>query len=145
MKTRHVLLFIAAIGAARLALSERQHRQRLAVEAEPMHQQWIKELVENPETLARWTPGDTSPEEYGPLLHANSIISQVSVRFHAGLIDRASLREQARCLMERDIVRAYWKRFGGFREAEAVDRKDEVLNTIFSDEYAAVADEVLAA
>ncbi|MFF5567694.1 DUF6082 family protein [Streptomyces sp. NPDC012623] len=143
MKTSHSVLLASMVGAAGLWLSERQNRRRLALHAEEMHQAWIAELAQKPELQTVWTPsGSELPDgEYTNHLHANRLISFLSVKFRAGLLDKQSLRAQAKWLMERDIARAYWKKFGGFREEEARDRTDRVFNSILDDEYAVLADD----
>ncbi|MFD7897573.1 DUF6082 family protein [Streptomyces sp. NPDC059743] len=142
MKTSHSVLLASVVGAAGLWLSERQNRQRLALHAEVMHQAWIAEVARSPELQAIWMPagGDLPDGEYTNLLHANQLISFLSVKFRAGLLDKQSLRVQARWLMEHDVTRTYWKKFGGFREDEVVDRTDRTFNSILADEYAAYAD-----
>ncbi|MEE1797520.1 DUF6082 family protein [Streptomyces sp. JV176] len=142
MKTSHSVLVATVVGAAGLVLSERQNQRRLALQAAEMHQSWIAGLETNPEMLALWTlpGGELSDGEYRNLLHANRLISFVAAKFRAGLLDRGSLRVQARWLMEREIARTYWQKYGGFREEEAVDRKDRAFNSILDDEYTALAD-----
>ncbi|MBA6440662.1 DUF6082 family protein [Streptomyces sp. GMR22] len=137
MKTSYVVLAAAAVGIARLVQSERQNRQRLALHAEEMHQVWISEVASDPELRALWTaPGEPPAEEYARLLHCNRLISFLSVKYRAGLLDSASLRVQARWVMEREIGRTYWKAFGALREKEAMDRTDRAFNAIMADEHA---------
>ncbi|MFE3139656.1 DUF6082 family protein [Streptomyces scopuliridis] len=141
MKTSHAVLIATAVGAAGLVLAERQNRQRLALHAEVMHQAWIAELARNLELQAVWTPpgGELPDGESTNHIHANRLISFLSVKFRAGLLNKQSLRAQAKWLMEREVARAYWKKFGGFREEEARDRTDRAFNAILADEYAAFA------
>ncbi|UNZ18191.1 DUF6082 family protein [Streptomyces sp. 891-h] len=141
MKTSHSVLVVSAVGAAGLWLCERQHRRQNALDVAQMHQAWIAEVAENPRLRAAWTPtgGELPDEEYANLLHANRLISFLAAKFRVGLLDKRSLRVQARWLMQREIARSYWKRYGGFRNDEASDRMDRVFNAILSDEYTAVA------
>ncbi|MFJ1994260.1 DUF6082 family protein [Streptomyces asiaticus] len=139
MKTSYVVLAAAAVGIARLVQSERQNRQRLALHAEEMHQVWISEVASDPALRAMWTaPGEPPVEEYSKLLHCNRLISFLSVKYRAGLLDSASLRVQARWVMEREVGRTYWTTFGAFREEEAMDRTDRTFNAIMADEHAAL-------
>jgi hypothetical protein len=141
LKISHALLINAAVAAARLVQAEKQHRQLAALHAEQMHQEWISEVASNPELWATWTiPGEPSAEEGEQLLHCNRLISFLSVKFRAGLLDRSSLRVQARWLMEREIARTYWRKFGGFREEEAMDRTDRVFNGIMARAHAVLTD-----
>ncbi|WP_326613459.1 DUF6082 family protein [Streptomyces scopuliridis] len=137
MKTSHSVLIATAVGVVGLALSERQSRRRLALHTEEMHQAHIAELPANPEMQALWMHDGEDTN----LLHANRLISFLSVKFRAGLLDRRSLRVQAKWFMERTAGRAYWQKFGGFREDEAIDRTDRTFNAILSDEYHVLADE----
>ncbi|MFP3991022.1 DUF6082 family protein [Streptomyces sp. E11-3] len=143
MKTSHAVLAAAAVGAAGLALSERHNRQRLVLHAAQMHQAWIAEVASNPELRAVWTPpgGDLPAEEYTQLLHCNRLISFLAAKYRVGLLDRHALRAQARWLMERDVARKYWAKFGDYRWEEAMGRTDHIFNAIMADEYAAYSDE----
>ncbi|NEW73736.1 MULTISPECIES: DUF6082 family protein [Streptomyces] len=146
MKTLYVVLAATAVGAARLVQSERQNRQRLALHAEEMHQVWLSEVASDPELRAMWTaPGEPPAEEYARLLHCNRLISFLSVKYRVGLLDTASLRVQARWVMEREVGRAYWTTFGAFREEEAMDRIDRSFNAIMADEHAALVNADTAA
>ncbi|MFF4482910.1 DUF6082 family protein [Streptomyces sp. NPDC021218] len=139
MKTSYVVL-AAAFGIARLVQSERQHRQRLALHAEEIHQELITEALSNPALRAMWTaPGKLPDEEYTKILHCNRLISFLSAKFRAGLLDTASLRVQARWVMARQVGQTYWATLGGFREEEAVDRIDRAFNAIMAEEHAAMA------
>lgn len=136
MKIAHALLSIAAIGAAQLVLSQRQHRQRLALDAESMHQKWISDVDADADQQSMWAAsGETPAEEYAQLLQCNRLVPFLSVKYRVGLIDRQSLRTNARWLMERDVARSYWSRFGTFRKDEAVDRIDRAFNAVMADEY----------
>ncbi|MFJ2217653.1 DUF6082 family protein [Streptomyces sp. NPDC101062] len=138
MKISHAIVLASAVGAAGLRLLERQHRQRLELKAEELHQASIAKLAANPELSAVWTPpdGELPDGAYTNHLYTNSLISFLSVKFRVGLLNEKSLRVQAKWLMEHEAARAYWKCFAGFREEEARDRKDRVFNTILADEYA---------
>ncbi|MEU4896227.1 DUF6082 family protein [Streptomyces sp. NPDC044780] len=139
MKTSYAVLAAAAVGIARLVQSERQNRQRLALHAEEIHQKLISEAVSNPTLRVMWTaPGELPDEDYKTILHCNRLISFLSVKFRAGLLDTASLRVQARWVMAREAGRTYWATIGSFREEEAVDRIDRTFNAIMADEHAAM-------
>ncbi|WP_413812760.1 DUF6082 family protein [Streptomyces sp. OE57] len=136
MKTSYVVLTAAAVGIARLVQSERQNRQRLALHAEEIHQELISDALSDPELRVMWTaPGELPDEEYREILHCNRLISLLSVKFRAGLLDGASLRVQARWVMARQAGRTYWATLGGFREEEAADRVDRAFNAILTDEH----------
>ena len=99
----------------------------------------IAEALSNPALRAMWTASGKLPdEEYSKILHCNRLISFLSAKFRAGLLDTASLRVQARWVMARQAGRTYWAMLGGFREEEAVDRVDRAFNTIMATEHAAM-------
>ncbi|MFE2034286.1 DUF6082 family protein [Streptomyces scopuliridis] len=146
MKIAHALLSIAAVGAAQLVLSERRHRQRLALDAESIHSNWISDVAADADQRTIWAAsGETPAEEYAQLLQCNRLVSFLSVKYRVGLLDRQSLRTNVRWLMDRDIARSYWSRFGSFREEEAVDRVDRAFNAVMADEFALHATDKAAA
>ena len=75
------------------------------------------------------------------MVHCNRMISFLSAKYRVRQLDKATLRVQARSLMERAGVRAYWASFRAFREDEAMDGIGRSFNSIFDDEYTAVTDE----
>ncbi|MDF3140978.1 MULTISPECIES: DUF6082 family protein [unclassified Streptomyces] len=141
LKTSHAILVASAVGAAGLWLAERQHRQRLVLHAAEMHQGLLADVAANPEHRAIWATNGLSDEENVRLVHCNRLVSFLSAKHRVGLLDKATLRVQARALMERAPYRAYWARFGTFREEEAMDRIDHAFNSILDDEYTAAADD----
>ncbi|CAL2073772.1 protein of unknown function [Streptomyces murinus] len=58
-------------------------------------------------------------EEYMRMLHANKQICVLSYRHRLGRITKDKLDFYADALMEHEIVRKYWARFGGLRADEA--------------------------
>ncbi|MFD3514885.1 DUF6082 family protein [Streptomyces sp. NPDC058657] len=143
MKPAHALFVLAALGAAQLLLSERQHRQRLALDAAGIHQQWISDTASDSQTLAQWAADgeELGSEEFRQSIHTNRLLAFLSAKYQAGLLDKKALRVQANWVMRRPCVRAYWARYGiTLREEEAVNTKDRSFNAIFNDEYGA-ADE----
>lgn len=140
MKTAHALLVTSAVATAGLWLAERQHRQRLALNAADIHQRLLADTDANPQYRAIWAVPELPDEEKAHLLHCNRQVSFLSAKFRVGLLDGPGLRVQARALMEHAPYRAYWARYGAFREDEALDRTDHKFNSIFDDEYTAAAD-----
>ncbi|MBT2412071.1 hypothetical protein J7I94_16090 [Streptomyces sp. ISL-12] len=141
MKTPDAVLVATAVGTVGIWLAERRHRQRLALDAAGIHQQLLSGIAADSEQLALWAPGDLTPEAFGRAVHCNRLISFLSVKFRVGLLDRAALRVQARSVMARGATRAYWARFGAFREQEATDSVTRTFNRIFDEEYCAAADD----
>ncbi|MFJ3824949.1 DUF6082 family protein [Streptomyces nodosus] len=141
MQTSHAVLVASAVGVAHIWFAHRRHQQRLVLDAAKMHQHLLADIATDLGQLTAWTPHDLSEEEYRALVNYNRLISFLSAKYRVGLLDKAALRVQARALMTHASCRAYWARFGAFREAEAMDDStDRSFNRIFDDEYTAVAD-----
>ncbi|MEV6404097.1 DUF6082 family protein [Streptomyces bobili] len=143
-KTSRAVLVTAAvgIGVVRILQAERYHRRRLTLHAAQMHQALLSEVASDEALRAAWvTPGEKlSSDDYALLVHCNRQVSLLSAKFRVGLLNRNTLRVQARWLMERKIGRAFWREFGAFREQEAKDRVDRVFNQILGDEYVAFSE-----
>jgi hypothetical protein len=141
-KTSSVALVAAAIGiGVRILQAERHNQRKLTLLAAEMHQAWLSEVASSETLRTAWAhPGQNlSSDDYAMLVHCNRQISLLSAKFRAGLLDRHTLRVQARWLMEREIGRNYWHEFGAFRQQEAKDRADRVFNQILDDEYMALS------
>jgi hypothetical protein len=107
------------LGAAYLVQRERHQWQQN--EAAVMRNQldWLTHLTTHPEFAQVWAPKDMPVEEYIKLLHVNQQICALALRHKLGLLRGRRLRFCADAVMERDLGRRYWERFGSFREAEA--------------------------
>jgi hypothetical protein len=128
------------IGVARILQADRYHRRKLTLHAAEMRQTLLSEAASNATLRAAWMPpGEKpSPEDYALLVHGRRQVSLLSATFRTGLLDRHTLRVQARWL-EREIGRTYWREFGAFREAEAKDRRGRAFNRVMADAYVAAA------
>ncbi|GGY13497.1 DUF6082 family protein [Streptomyces xanthochromogenes] len=146
MKAADSVLVLAAVAAAGIALSQRQHRQQLDLQAVALHQAWITDAASSPDLANLWAAGSgQATPEYTNLLRANRVMALLCAKFRVGLLNQHALRVQARWLMERPIGRQYWKMHGAFREEEATDGRTRAFNRIMSDEYIAVSDRTTAA
>ncbi len=139
MKTSHALLAAAAAGTAGIWCAGRRNRRLLALSAAGLHQRLLADIAADPDHAAVWAPEGLAVKEYVTVVHCNRLISFLAVKYRIGLLDKASLRVQARALMEHNDARTYWARFGHFREEEAMDRTDRVFNRILNDEYTATS------
>ncbi|WP_225637455.1 DUF6082 family protein [Streptomyces solaniscabiei] len=142
-KTSCAVLAVAAVGVVQILQAGRYQRRKLALHATEMHQAWLSEIASNEELRAAWWAPDkdaSSSRNYALLVQANRQVCLLSAKFRAGLLDRRTLRVQAKWLMERELGRTYWREFGAFRESEAKDRVDRVFNQILADEYLAFSD-----
>ncbi|UFQ99875.1 DUF6082 family protein [Streptomyces sp. Go40/10] len=140
MKTSHALVTLAGIGVARLVQAERQGRRELVLWATEIHQMFCKDTATVPELREAWTGEGVPAGEYAQFVHANRSLAFLSAKFRVGLLTPRTLRVQARAVMELPVFRAYWERFGSFREAEAGDRTDRRFNEILDTEYRLATD-----
>ncbi|MGW1295874.1 DUF6082 family protein [Streptomyces sp. NPDC002533] len=129
----------AAVGGAQLWQAERHQRQRNALSAAAMHQEYLRYVEGNPELQCLWAPegGSLDAEEYVRRTHANHLFSALAVRFRVGVLDAETLRVQAKWMMSRAVGRDYWSSFSGFRELEAGDKFDRRFKRIMTDEWLA--------
>jgi hypothetical protein len=140
LKTPHAVLVASATGALAIWFAERRHRQRIALDAADIHQRLLADIAADPQHRAIWAIDALSDEEHKYLLCCNRQISFLSIKYRLGLLHKAGLRVQARALMKREPFRAYWQRFATFRDEEAGDRVDRSFNSVFDDEYTAMAE-----
>lgn len=138
MKTEHAILFLAAVGVVQIVQRERHQRQNNMVACARIHQDWLTHLTTHPEHAKLWLPQDLEVEEYIELLTGNQQMAALSLRHRLGIIRGARLRFVAKAVMDREIGRRYWARFGAFREEEgAGDRIEERFNAAMRDAYVA--------
>lgn len=129
----------AGVGAAHLWQAERHQRQRNALSAAAMHQEYLRYVEGNPELQRLWVPEDGSldAEEYLRRTHANHLFAALATRFRVGILTAETLRVQAKWMMSRAVGRDYWASFSGFRDSEARDKVDRRFNRIMTDEWLA--------
>ncbi|CAL9326608.1 DUF6082 family protein [Streptomyces sp. SudanB91_2054] len=137
MKVSHALLALAAVGAAQLVQNERHQRQQNHVALARIHQDYLTRLTSEPELAKLWVPDDLEVEEYMKLLHCNQQMSALSLRNRLGLMGKGQLRFYASYMMDREIGRRYWDRFGSGREEEGADRADRRFNAAMRDAHTA--------
>lgn len=133
--TSATVLVAAAVGAVGLWRLERQWQRQNALHAAQMHQDMLAEVAANPELHEIWMPPGGDRSEYVKFLHVNRLISFLSVKYRAGLLNDESMRVQARAVMEREAGRRYWDEYGSFREEEAMDSTDARFNEMMSAAY----------
>ncbi|WP_055469036.1 DUF6082 family protein [Streptomyces ardesiacus] len=140
MKLTTAVLAAASVGAVGIWCAERRNRRLLWLGSAALHQKLLADIAGDPGHAAVWAPEGLPIEQSVPLVHCNRLISFLAVKYRIGLLDKATLRVQARALMEHDEARAYWARSGPFREEEAMDGTDRAFNRILNDEYTAATD-----
>ncbi|MFF5573092.1 MULTISPECIES: DUF6082 family protein [Streptomyces] len=114
-----VSLTTAVIGAARLRQDARHQAERNEVAVARNQLDWLTQMSTNPDLAKLWTPEDIDVEEYMQLLHANQQICTLSLRDRLGFVRHGQLPFYASMLMNSDVCRRYWARFGDLRAQEA--------------------------
>ncbi|MEV5338335.1 DUF6082 family protein [Streptomyces sp. NPDC052676] len=141
MKTSHAALILAAMGAAHLVQKHLHQRQQNEVAVARIQNDWLTHLTTHPDFAQLWAPKDMDVKEYVQLLHANQQICALSLRHQLGLIRGSRLRFIAKAVMEKEIGRRYWAKFGSFREEEAAgDKLAERFTAALHDAYVAHPD-----
>ncbi|MFG2141859.1 DUF6082 family protein [Streptomyces sp. NPDC048650] len=139
MKFKYVAVAaLAAVGAVQIVQRERHQRQRNEVTVAHIQLNRLTHLTAHPDLAALWAPPGVGTEEYVKLLDANHQICALSLRHKLGITRGKQLRFVAEKVMEREIGRRYWKRFGSFRAEEAAgDKPSEEFTEAMHDAYLA--------
>ncbi|MEU8911766.1 DUF6082 family protein [Streptomyces nigrescens] len=136
--TNAAVLAAAAVGALHLVQRERHQQQQNEVAVARVQLDRLTHLTAHPDLAALWAPPGMDAEEYVKLLDANHQICALSLRHKLGITRGKQLRFVAEKVMEREIGRRYWKRFGSFRAEEATgDKPAEEFTEAMEDAYAA--------
>src|SRR5687767_4159484 len=114
-----VSLTTALVGSARLRQDTRHQAERNEAVLARNQLDWLAQMSTNPELAKLWTPEGTDVEEYMGLLKANQLICMLSLRDRLGFVRTGHLPWYAAKLMEIDVCRRYWQRFGDLRAQEA--------------------------
>ncbi|GAB2718986.1 DUF6082 family protein [Streptomyces bullii] len=112
-------LTTAVVGATRLRQDARHQTERNEAFLTRNQLEWLAQLSTNPDLAKLWTPEGMDVEEYMQLLKAKQLICILSVRDRLGFVRAGQLPFYAAKLMESDVCRRYWQRFGGLRAEEA--------------------------
>ncbi|CAL9360102.1 hypothetical protein SUDANB105_00646 [Streptomyces sp. enrichment culture] len=141
MKTSNAVLVLAAVGIAHTVQRQRHQRQKNEVAVTRIQNDWLTHLTTHPDFAKLWAPDGMDVEEYVKHLHANQQICALSLRHRLGLIRGSRLRFIAKAVMEREVGRSYWQKFGSFREEEAAgDKLAERFIAALHDAYVAHPD-----
>ncbi|MCX4480913.1 DUF6082 family protein [Streptomyces cellulosae] len=127
-----VSLTTALVGAARLRQDTRHQAERNEAVLARNQLDWLAQMSTNPELAKLWAPEGTDVEEYMGLLKANQLICMLSLRDRLGFVRTGHLPWYAAKLMESDVCRRYWQRFGDLRaqEAEGDERADHFTRVL---------------
>ncbi|MFD5163661.1 DUF6082 family protein [Streptomyces hawaiiensis] len=112
-------LTTAVVGATRLRQDARDQAERNEAFLTRNQLDWLAQMSTNPDLAKLWTPEGMDVKEYMHLLKANQLICILSVRDRLGFVRDGQLPFYAAKLMESDVCRRYWERFGGLRAEEA--------------------------
>ncbi|CAM5549869.1 DUF6082 family protein [Streptomyces purpurascens] len=112
-------LTTAVVGAARFRQDARHQSERNDAVLARNQLDWLAQVSTNPDLAKLWTPEDMDVEEYMQLLNANQLVCMLSLRDRLGFVLAGHLPWYASKLMESDVCRRYWNRFGDLRAEEA--------------------------
>ncbi|PTH90503.1 peptide transporter permease SapC [Streptomyces sp. A244] len=112
-------LTTAVVGAARFKQDARHQAERNDAVLARNQLDWLAQVSTNPDLAKLWTPEEMDVEEYMQLLNANQLICMLSLRDRLGFVPAGHLPWYASKLMESDVCRRYWNRFGDLRAEEA--------------------------
>ncbi|MER7194835.1 DUF6082 family protein [Streptomyces flaveolus] len=112
-------LTTAVVGAARLRQDARHQTERNDAVLTRNQLDWLAQMSTNPKLAELWKPEDMDVAEYMQLLNANQLICMLSLRDRLGFVRPGHLPFYAAKLMENDVCRRYWARFGDLRAQEA--------------------------
>ncbi|MFF0133903.1 DUF6082 family protein [Streptomyces mirabilis] len=126
-------LATAIVGVARLRQDARHQADRNEAVVTRNQLDWLSQMSTNPDLAKLWTPDDMSVEEYMQLLKANQLICILSLRDRLGFVRDGQLPFYASMLMNSEVCRKYWAKFGDLRAQEAegdtrAERFTEALN-----------------
>lgn len=126
---------VAAIGVAHLVQQHRHHKQGIDVALSRVQIEWLTRASSDPLEATFWAPEGVEPEKYQQMLSGNRSLCQLSLRFRLGLVSHRQLALHGDKLMATDTGRAYWERFGSYREAEAASRVERQFTQAMKDAY----------
>lgn len=127
-----VSLTSAVVVAVRLRQDARHQAERNEAVLARNQLNWLDQMSTTPELAKLWTPESMDVEEYMQLLKANQLICMLSLRNRLGFVRSGHLPWYAAQLMESDVCRRYWHRFGDLRaqEAEGDERAEQFTRVL---------------
>ncbi|MER8226117.1 DUF6082 family protein [Streptomyces sp. NPDC094143] len=114
-----VSLTTAVVATARLRQDARHQAERNDAVLTQNQLGWLAHMSTNPDIAKLWTPQDMDVNEYMQLLKANQLICMLSLRDRLGFVPAGHLPWYAAQLMDSNVCRRYWARFGDLRAQEA--------------------------
>lgn len=114
-----VSLTTAVVATARLRQDARHQAERNDAVLTQNQLGWLAHMSTNPDIAKLWTPHNMDVNEYMQLLKANQLICMLSLRNRLGFVPAGHLPWYAAQLMDSDVCRRYWARFGDLRAQEA--------------------------
>ncbi|MFD8117811.1 DUF6082 family protein [Streptomyces microflavus] len=126
---------VAAVGVAQLVQKHRHHKQDIDTALSRFQIEWLTRASSDPLEATFWAPEGVDPAKYQQMLSGNRSFCQLSLRYRLGLVSRRQLAMYGDKLMATDTCRAYWERFGSYREAEAGSRVERQFTQAMKDAY----------
>ncbi|MGW0562923.1 DUF6082 family protein [Streptomyces sp. NPDC003016] len=128
------LLAPAAVSAAQLVVSIRQHRERAHLATAEIHQKLLTEQVADPSLMRVWSRLEPlSDEERRLIVHRNQWMSLWGLQHRVGVFTGQALRETVHDFMANPQGRAFWKLARDHREGSARDRTDRRFNKLITE------------
>ncbi|WP_234433023.1 DUF6082 family protein [Streptomyces sp. NRRL S-1824] len=112
-------LSTAMVGAALFRQTARHQAERNEAIVARNQLDWLAQMSADPALAKLWAPGDMDVAEYVQLLKANQLICILSLRDRLGFVTDKQLPFFASMVMNSDVCRRYWARFGDLRAQEA--------------------------
>lgn len=109
----------AAVGVARLRQAARHQVERNEIALAQNQLDWLTQISTNENLAKNWTPDGMSVGEYMRLMKANQVICMVSLRDRLGFIRDGQMPFYASEIMDTEVCRKYWARYGNLRAREA--------------------------
>ncbi|MEW1616211.1 MULTISPECIES: DUF6082 family protein [unclassified Streptomyces] len=142
------LLLGAGLGAARLVVSIRHHRENKHLGLARMHAHLLHDTAAD-QRLTAITNSDhyaeLDPDERAQFMNANRWVTLWSLMLRLGFKSRANLRPVAEAFMSGPVGQAFWKSARTHRRITARDKHDEAFNDLMNDAYAEATSEPSAA
>ncbi|MDO0936557.1 DUF6082 family protein [Streptomyces sp. DG2A-72] len=144
--TTIALAVTAAASTAHVVLSERRHRERIALTAARIHQRLLADQIERPELRTMWGSLEPLDEaEQTMHLHRNAWVSMWELMHRLGLMPAAEVRSAAESLLTSPEGRAFWKRVREDRMPAAKNRREYRFHTLIDGVYQDMTGELLHA
>ncbi|NBE51200.1 DUF6082 family protein [Streptomyces boluensis] len=111
---------VAGVGMARLLQEAKSQWERTEATLARNQLDWLTQISTDPAVASKWAPAGMAVEEYMGLMSANSLLCSFSLRDRLGRVSKRQRDLYASMIMDSDVARRYWDKFGHLRVQEAV-------------------------